>query len=271
VNAFKRRRALAPDARRVDNGAAMTVPRRPPARPATRSARRSAERPADRSDDRPADRPGDRGAARVDATPRRVQERSLETRARLVDCAIECLSELGYAGATTPLIAARAGVTRGALQHHFASRTDLDVAVIDRVATELNFRLDVEALRARPLEARVEALIDTYWKAFSSPLFRAALNIWLAVLRDPPVGERLRDHLSSRHDRIRATWGALFADTGRTTAELETLRHVVMGAARGYAVERFFLPKGTGRAERLLLRRMMLGALVDDGTGCRAD
>ena len=51
---------------------------------------------------------------RLPPSPRRVQERSVETRARLVECAIECLAEQGYAGATTPLIAQRAGVTRTA-------------------------------------------------------------------------------------------------------------------------------------------------------------
>jgi AcrR family transcriptional regulator len=194
--------------------------------------------------------------------PRRVQDRSVETRGRLIECAIDCLGELGYAGATTPLIARRAGVTRGALQHHFASRTELDIAVIDHVAEALNFRIDVHVLRARPLEARVDALVAAYWEAFDGPLFRAALHIWLAVMREPPVAQRLRAHLLRLQGRVRATWRLLFADTGRTAAELDALRHVVMGAARGYAVERLFLPIGTGRAERTLLQRMMLDALA---------
>ena len=187
------------------------------------------------------------------------RERSLATRARLVEAAIDRLSELGYVGATTPLIARSAGVTRGALQHHFASRVDLDIAVIDHVATALNFRLDAEALARRTLPERVAALVDAYWRAFDGPLFRAALHIWLAVLRDPPVAARLGAHLAGLQARIESTWRTLFADTGLGAHELATLRHVVMGAARGWAVEQLFNPTGGGRPERAMLQRMVLG------------
>jgi AcrR family transcriptional regulator len=193
--------------------------------------------------------------------PRRPQERSGETRARLVACAIESISELGYTGATTPVIAERAGVTRGALQYHFASREELDVAVIDHVMTELNFRVDADELASQPLEARVDALIDAYWTTFTGPMFRAALNLWLGVVSDPPLARKLQDHLSGRKSRIEQTWKALFKDTGRSGEELSTLRHLVMGAARGHAVERLFNPSSTGQKERALLREMMLHAL----------
>lgn len=194
-------------------------------------------------------------------SPRRTQERSIETRLRLVVCAIDCICELGYAGATTPVIADRARVSRGALQYHFASRADLDLAVIDHVMTELNFRVDAHALALLPLEDRVEKLIETYWRSFTGPLFRAALNIWLGVINDPPVARRLQDHLSGRQDRIDHAWLTLFKDTGRTRDELTTIRHVVMGTVRGYAVERFFHPSATGQRERALLRELTLSAL----------
>ena len=150
-------------------------------------------------------------------------------------------------------------MTRGALQHHFASRVDLDIAVIDHVATALNFRLDAEALARRTLPERVAALVDAYWRAFDGPLFRAALHIWLAVLRDPPVAARLGAHLAGLQVRIESTWRTLFADTGLGAHELATLRHVVMGAARGWAVEQLFNPTGGGRPERAMLQRMVLG------------
>ncbi|MDT5024109.1 MAG: hypothetical protein QOE61_535, partial [Micromonosporaceae bacterium] len=53
---------------------------------------------------------------------RRTQEqRSAEMRVRLLDATIECLVEYGYAGTTTPRVAEKAGVTRGAQVHHFPS------------------------------------------------------------------------------------------------------------------------------------------------------
>ena len=198
---------------------------------------------------------------RAAKAPRRTQERSGETRARLVACAIESIADLGYTGATTPVIAERAGVTRGALQYHFSSREELDVAVIDYVMTELNFRVDTDNLASQPIEARVDALINAYWTAFTDPMFRAALNIWLGVVSDPPLALKLQDHLSGRLSRIEHTWQTLFKDTGRSGDELTTIRHLVMGAARGHAIERFFSPSATGKKERALLREMTLHAL----------
>ncbi|MEZ5649870.1 MAG: TetR/AcrR family transcriptional regulator [Burkholderiaceae bacterium] len=199
---------------------------------------------------------------RISATlAERNQARSQETRGRLVAAAIDCLSERGYSGATTPLIAKRAGVTRGALQHHFASRTDLDVAVIDFVSEALNFSLDVDALKDAPLAERVAHLVDAYWSTFGGKLFRAALHIWLAVLHDEALAQRMSEQLFALQERIEPLWRALFHDVGLSTRELRTLRHVVMGAARGYAVERLITGTGAGAPERKMLIRMTLREL----------
>ncbi|MGA8126368.1 MAG: helix-turn-helix domain-containing protein, partial [Mycobacterium sp.] len=64
----------------------------------------------------------------ADVTERRVRrtqaERSAAMRTRLLDATIECLVSYGYAGTTTPRVAERAGVTRGAQIHHFRSKED---------------------------------------------------------------------------------------------------------------------------------------------------
>src|SRR5712675_230963 len=63
------------------------------------------------------------------ATPgrgRRTQaERRAATRTALLDAAIDCLVAEGYANTTTRRIAERAGLTPGALQHHFVSKAEL--------------------------------------------------------------------------------------------------------------------------------------------------
>ncbi len=57
-------------------------------------------------------------------------------RTRLLDATIECLVTYGYAGTTTPRVAERAGVTRGAQIHHFRSKEDLVVAAIEHLAQQ---------------------------------------------------------------------------------------------------------------------------------------
>jgi AcrR family transcriptional regulator len=192
---------------------------------------------------------------------RRQEERSAETRERLIAAAIEAICELGYPEATTTVISVRAGVSRGALQHHFASRADLIIAVIDAVATELNFRLDVAALAAMPLEARVEMLVEHYWRVFDGPMFRAALNIWLAIAGDPVLARRLRSRLGEIQEDIVRSWHVLFADQPRTDAELSSVRRLCMATVRGYAISRMFDTTRSWQHDRGVLCRMVLDAL----------
>src|SRR5690606_16085588 len=55
---------------------------------------------------------------------------------RLLEAAVACLAEHGWAGSTVSVVAERAGVSRGAAQHHFPTREDLFTAAVEYVAEE---------------------------------------------------------------------------------------------------------------------------------------
>jgi AcrR family transcriptional regulator len=193
---------------------------------------------------------------------RRSQEqRSAETRERLIVAAIECIERVGYVEATTTLIAQLANVSRGALQHHFATKTDLIVAVIDRVSEELNLRFDVASLAAAPLEARVAAIVDRYWEVFTGPSFRAVLGISLSIAGEPALASRLSDSLDEARESYGVVWTELFRDAGLSAAELSAIRRVVMSAARGFGVLKMLQPLGDHDADRTTLYKIALREL----------
>src|SRR5258705_12501929 len=66
--------------------------------------------------------------------PRTQQQRRDETRRALLDAAVESLIEVGFARTTTLEVQRRADVSRGALLHHFPSKTELLVAAVDHLA-----------------------------------------------------------------------------------------------------------------------------------------
>ena len=68
-------------------------------------------------------------------------ERREATRGALLEAATELFAERGYAGVGTQEIVQRAGVTRGALYHHFRDKEDLFRAVYERVEQELTERI----------------------------------------------------------------------------------------------------------------------------------
>ena len=123
----------------------------------------------------------------------RREERTATSRARILDAAVACLVESGYAGATTLRIQARAGVSRGRLLHHFPSRDQLLVAAsrhlaIGRMAGAATHAAELEAL---PPGARLDLIVERMWATFSQPHFWAAIELWTAARTNPELRDAL--------------------------------------------------------------------------------
>jgi len=76
----------------------------------------------------------------------RKAEQSAATRSALVDAARSLFGERGFAAVSTEEIVQAAGVTRGALYHHFKDKQDLFTAVVERVEQEILERVAAAAL-----------------------------------------------------------------------------------------------------------------------------
>ena len=120
------------------------------------------------------------------------EERSAQTRARVLDAAIDCLIEMGYAGTTTTLIAERAGVSRGAQLHHFPTKSELLAAAVEHLARRLGADLQQRAAALPPDGDRAAAAIDLLWSRFATPLFPAWLELWVAARTDPELAASLQ-------------------------------------------------------------------------------
>ena len=118
-----------------------------------------------------------RGA--VPARERRTHaERTAETRERVMTAVVEAISEVGFARTTASEIARRAGVTWGAVQHHYRDKDGILAAVL-----EDSFSRFAEALGEVPeepeLEKRVALFGDRAWVHFASPHYRSTSEILL--------------------------------------------------------------------------------------------
>ncbi|AYF75421.1 TetR family transcriptional regulator [Nocardia yunnanensis] len=115
--------------------------------------------------------------------PNKHQEKSLRTRALLLDAAIDSLAEVGYASASIADITARAGVTRGAQLHHFHTRQELFAQTIEHLTQRQR-----EALQRRERTlARVsagEALVELVTAPFAGKLGKAAVELYVGIAND---------------------------------------------------------------------------------------
>jgi AcrR family transcriptional regulator len=112
------------------------------------------------------------------------EERTRAMRARLLEATVDCLVERGFSGTSTTLVSERAGVSRGAQLHHFPTKNDLVVAAVEHL-TELRGR-DLAAAAQRLPEGprRTRAVLQMLGDHFTSPVFTAALELWVAARTD---------------------------------------------------------------------------------------
>lgn len=168
------------------------------------------------------------------------QDRSRATRQKLLEAAVSCLAEHGWTGSTVSVVAERAGVSRGAAQHHFPTREDLFTAAVEYVAEQRS-----TALRELPAQNRaavVAALVDLY----TGPLFRAALHLWVAASNEPQLGSRVTE-LESRVGREthRIAVELLGADESRPGVR-ETIQGL-LDMARGLGLANLLTDDGARR------------------------
>jgi len=112
------------------------------------------------------------------------QDRSRATRERLLEAAVASLAESGWARTTVATVAARAGVSRGAAQHHFPTRGDLVTAAI-RHMTDVRLT-ELRTTLAAPPEGtnRTRWALDLLVGLYTSTLFTAALHVWTEAAVD---------------------------------------------------------------------------------------
>lgn len=184
------------------------------------------------------------------------QDRSRATRQRLLQAAVACLAEHGWAGSTVSVVAERAGVSRGAAQHHFRTREDLFTAAVEYVAEERSTAL--RALfpdGATDRRAVVAALVDLY----TGPLFRAALHLWVAASDEDQLRPRVTEleaHVGRETHRIAVD--LLGADESRPGVR-ETVQGM-LDMARGLGLANL-LTDDSGRRDKVVAQ---WAALLDD-------
>lgn len=166
---------------------------------------------------------GAQGARRTQA------ERSQSTRGALIEAGRALFAEHGYANVGTEEIVRSAGVTRGALYHHFRDKRDLFEAVYERVEAELSERIAAGALASAgsPLEA-MRAGAEMFLAACTEPEAQR-----IVLLDGPSVlgWDRWRE-IAGEHGLglIEATLAAAIEAGSIPEQPLRPLAHVLMGA-----------------------------------------
>ncbi len=198
---------------------------------------------------------------------RRSQEqRSAQMRARLLDATIECLVEYGYAGTTSPRIAEKSGVTRGAQVHHFGSKNEMVLAAINHLAAKRAEAAIREVGRISADTDPLTAVLDLIWDIHDGPIFSATVELWVASRTDPLLAKEMAKFESTVNNTIRSVVGQLVPPSA--TKEIIDFLYVAMDVLRGIRISSF-VDEDPTRARRRWqraadsLRRIAAPAVAD--------
>jgi AcrR family transcriptional regulator len=180
-------------------------------------------------------------AAAPRAARRSNTERTATTRRKVIDAAIACLFEFGYTATTTNMIAEAAGVSRGALLHHFPTKVDLVLALVEDVIAQQQ-AFYTQALKAYPKgRERFIAMTELTWRAWSEPSGVAVTEIMVAARSDRLLGDRLPDLFAQIQAMQWEGMRVLGRRAGITDDNaIDRFSQLSAAAIRGLTIERMF-------------------------------
>ena len=202
---------------------------------------------------------------------RTQQERRDTTRLALIEGTMAALIELGYARTTTPEITRRAKLSSGALQHHFASKDDLMLAVVQHHFDEMRSQLDafVSDMERQCGSEDWKAFVVLLEEIYSSRRYIPVWEIVLGSRGDRLLHNRILRHRVQSLGILETIWRRIFRNHIRDELTMVDLMHFTLATMRGFvfynviAQDKRFLERKTKMIQSLILNAMH----EESGTG----
>lgn len=165
------------------------------------------------------------------------EERTANTRHTLIVATLDLLMDIGYARTTTVAIAARAGVSRGALMHHFASKEELVTVAVEYQLGEATILIREWLDRVGEGALTFDGFLDRLWDMYSGRLLFITIEHIAEARHNPALRESMVPVVREFHTALDATWYAFFRSSGLPDAEIETALNMTTSLFRGLGIQ----------------------------------
>jgi AcrR family transcriptional regulator len=164
-------------------------------------------------------------------------EKTAETRRRLLDAAIVCLIDRGYANTTTSEIAERAGLSRGAQLYHFPKKEELLTSAVEHLF-ELKFgEMKEKVGRLTNENDRRAMAIDLLWEISNGRMTRAWIELAVASRTDAYLRESVSAANARIEEFINRSFEELFPRPEGASVFYDVIPHIVCLTLEGMALE----------------------------------
>jgi AcrR family transcriptional regulator len=187
------------------------------------------------------------------------------TRARILDAVVRCIDDVGFPGATATRIAEAAGVSVGAVQHHFPTKADVLAAVLERSFENLQAGFEDVHTRNWPLERRVSVFVERAWRHYGSAAFRSTLEILLNERALAAGGENPTASAPIYTSARRATqlWESVFAGIDVPASRQREIRQFTFASLSGLAMARRLQPSEASMEAQVAMLEVSLLTLFE--------
>lgn len=177
--------------------------------------------------------------------PQLQAAKAAQTRARLIEAVVRCLVKYGYANTTTPKVAEEAGLSRGAMMHHFENGTALIKAAIAELHEK---RLRAFRRAADKPVHEVTDLVETYWRQLQKPAFIAFHELAVAARTDSELASILKPLQDEFAEKFNAQAEQLFPEWASAPANFALAMTLSQTILEGMAIS---LQTGAMDAEKV--------------------
>ncbi len=165
-------------------------------------------------------------------------EKSAGTRSRILDATINCLIELGYSRTTTVEVSDRAGVSRGAMLHHYPSKAELLYAAMDDLHQRRMEALMIEVAKFGDADDVVEVAVNLFWELTKHPYYYAIQELTNAARTERELRQTLLPLARRFEDELFRVTGELFSDYVKPGTPFEEMRDIARFFFDGLAMGR---------------------------------
>lgn len=178
------------------------------------------------------------------AKARRSQEqRRHDTQERVLKAALDILAEEGYGRFTTTAVAARAGVSRGAQENYFRTKTDLIAAATSYAMDSATAHAAKSAQAARSAADPLQLFLDDSRAFFLSRSYRAMIELALAGRNEPALSRIHRAAFVKFRKDLDRVWTRTLCDAGLPRPLVEEFVELTVYLLRGLALTELILPQ----------------------------
>ncbi|PWB74531.1 MAG: hypothetical protein C3F07_07300 [Anaerolineales bacterium] len=173
-----------------------------------------------------------------------MQQRSEETRTRIMEAAIKLFSNNGYNKASVDEICAEAGISKGAFYHHFKSKQELFLALLDGWLQTIDSA--IEAAKDLPAPKTFTRMTEAFPYIFETagdglPMF---LEFWLQASRDKKIWEASIAPYRRYHKHFTSLIKKGVEEGSFVEVDPELASRMIVSTAMGLLLQSLLDPKG---------------------------